>query len=714
MDNINSTFQILKTRIGLKKLLLVAGCWLLVSLSALGQTTTTTLSASPGTWCINNNVTFTATISPAVGSTGTVQFRDGATVLATIPVSGSTATFITFFGLGNYSITAVYSGGGTFTGSTSDPLVQDVHFVPPTITASPASQSVCSGDLFQEITVSGISSFTWSRNYFDELVGPDQYSQGSVTSIVGAFTNLYGSTLTSTFSIIGVDANGCYGTTTANVTVNSPPALTAIAGPGEVCTGAANAITLTNSTPGGVWTSNDPTIASINSSTGVVTGIANGSVIITYTLTVNSCVNSVIKIINVKPSPDAAVTVNGDATICQGQVTSITGTSTIQPPISVVLTNNENTNNVRFAQGQPLVVLDKGILIDLLPYGISSMAGVTVTVTLRVDHPRDQEVELYLVAPWGNIDNCNRYMPYNQPYTQCFSTGVVVLSNNEGGTGSNFRNTVFSDAAANPISSGTAPFSATFRPETPFSGLAGNPNGTWRLRMVDEKNTGYTGVYYYWTISFSVPGSAGGGTTVWTSSPNDAAFQALAGNSPGTYQVSPSQTTTYTLSATFPDGCSSDSSRTITVVQPVTANAGPDQNKCGDGSFTLAGNDPAPGTGLWTVVAGTANITTPSSPTSGVTGVPAGTSATLRWTITNPPCANTFDDVVLTNSSASNNICHDICQGGTVSMTATAIFFRVSDNWANNNCAKCSLMRAQCYRYRNTQPGQILANILYR
>src|SRR6185436_19544284 len=62
--------------------------------------------------------------------------------------------------------------------------------------------------------------------------------------------------------------------------------------------------------------------------------------------------------------------------------------------------------------------------------------------------------------------------------------------------------------------------------------------------------------------------------------------------------------------------------------------AGGDQTQCNSGNFTLAGNSPVIGTGLWSIV-GAANgavITTPASNTSTVTGLTAGNSATLRWT----------------------------------------------------------------------------------
>lgn len=87
----------------------------------------------------------------------------------------------------------------------------------------------------------------------------------------------------------------------------------------------------------------------------------------------------------------------------------------------------------------------------------------------------------------------------------------------------------------------------------------------------------------------------------------------------------------------------------FTFCDPVTANAGPDQTgaaTCGLTTVTLAANNPAPGTGQWSVVSGPAgysfsNISSPSSTFSG----PAGAAYTLRWTITNPPCDPSTDDV---------------------------------------------------------------------
>ena len=210
-----------------------------------------------------------------------------------------------------------------------------------------------------------------------------------------------------------------------------------------MCTGPGNTITLTDATPSGTWSSSNTAIATVSG--GVVTGLSGGNVIITYTVTSPlGCVGSTIKAISVNEAPDADVT--GAATICAGQTTPITGTASIAPP-QIVSFTNADVNQVDFRQSEPLVPLSKSIIIDLSSYGITSLAQISdITVTVNVDHPRDQEMEMYLKAPGGLVLNDNPNMPYTQPYTQNWNSvpnHVVPLVNNRGGTGSNFRNTVF-------------------------------------------------------------------------------------------------------------------------------------------------------------------------------------------------------------------------------------------------------------------------------
>jgi hypothetical protein len=79
-------------------------------------------------------VTFTAIVQPTSGSgapTGTVTFKDGGTTIGTGTLGGvggvQQATFTTSaLTPGSHTITAVYNGDPTFTGSTSAPLIEQV------------------------------------------------------------------------------------------------------------------------------------------------------------------------------------------------------------------------------------------------------------------------------------------------------------------------------------------------------------------------------------------------------------------------------------------------------------------------------------------------------------------------------------------------------------------------------------------------------------
>jgi len=99
--------------------------------AALTQTvnkgvTTTTLTSSSNPSKVGRAVTFTATVTPGT-ATGTVQFRDGSTLIGTVPVSGGRASFSTStLTGGKHSITATYGGDATFSGSASAVLTQSV------------------------------------------------------------------------------------------------------------------------------------------------------------------------------------------------------------------------------------------------------------------------------------------------------------------------------------------------------------------------------------------------------------------------------------------------------------------------------------------------------------------------------------------------------------------------------------------------------------
>ena len=78
---------------------------------------------------------------------------------------------------------------------------------------------------------------------------------------------------------------------------------------------------------------------------------------------------------------------------------------------------------------------------------------------------------------------------------------------------------------------------------------------------------------------------------------------------------------------------------------PTISAAGSDQTICAS-TATLAGNVPTVGTGVWSLVSGTGTITSPTSATSGLTGLSVGANV-FAWTITNGICSPSIDQVTI-------------------------------------------------------------------
>ena len=112
----------------------------------------------------------------------------------------------------------------------------------------------------------------------------------------------------------------------------------------------------------------------------------------------------------------------------------------------------------------------------------TSVSG-TGTVTrveprVTITHPRDSDLKMSLQRGSTTVD----------------------LADNRGGSGANFIRTLFSDSAATAISAGTAPFTGSFRPETPLNAFNGSsPSGNWSLTVADEVG-GVTGTWDEWSL----------------------------------------------------------------------------------------------------------------------------------------------------------------------------------------------------------------------
>lgn len=301
-----------------------------------GSTTTFGIATSGGSWSSSN--TGVATINASNGFTSgvsagttTISYAVGACVSTTVltvnpiplPITGATGVCI-----GDVTTLANTTTGGTW--ASSNGAVATIGAGTGIVTGVANGTTLISYTLStgcRRTTIATVYSFP------SVISGSLLVCEGSSISLVSTptggtwvSTTPAVATISSTGMVTGIAAgtstisytlpSGCM--RVADVTVNPIPA--AIAGPGTVCSG--TTITLTNATAGGTWTSSIPTVATINSTTGVVTGVGTGATNISYTLG-TGCRTTVAITSNTTPGAIVGVT-----SICNGTTTTLGNTST--------------------------------------------------------------------------------------------------------------------------------------------------------------------------------------------------------------------------------------------------------------------------------------------------------------------------------------------------------------------------------------------------
>jgi subtilisin-like proprotein convertase family protein len=109
--------------------------------------------------------------------------------------------------------------------------------------------------------------------------------------------------------------------------------------------------------------------------------------------------------------------------------------------------------------------LDSSLVISSFPDNSFTIAHLAVQVNISATV--DGQLQVLLIAPDGTL---------------------IPLALHNGGSGSNFTNTVFDDNATIPIGQGTAPFSLSYKPAAKSLSLLNGKSleGTWKLRIIDD------------------------------------------------------------------------------------------------------------------------------------------------------------------------------------------------------------------------------------
>lgn len=166
-----------------------------------------------------------------------------------------------------------------------------------------------------------------------------------------------------------------------------------------------------------------------------------------------------------------------DTLVCSGnfQPIRLNGSAPVQVPPAPSFTNQTDVN-------MPIPFLTYSSSINVSGI-VPTVLGpdMLASVCINIDHAWDDDLDIYLVAPNGK---------------------QIALSTDNGNQGDNYRNTCFTTSAPLSIVLGTAPFTGSYRPETPLSDLYGtNVNGTWTLRVIDDA-LGQSGIIRDWTLNF--------------------------------------------------------------------------------------------------------------------------------------------------------------------------------------------------------------------
>ncbi len=225
--------------------------------------------------------------------------------------------------------------------------------VTPTITVQGGSTTACNNGSITLVS-SSQNSNQWNKDGVAISGATSQYFTASTSGVYTVTTTNCGYTRTST------------GTT---VTIVSYINISSIqASSGSVCTG--STLALSNTTTGGVWSSSNPSKATVNASTGVVSGVAVGSTTITYTVTISGCSNSVSYYLNVVDGgniPTPTIVAQGSTIIC--------GAGTVQ-----LCTSSYGWSNYQWYRNGVAVALNgtsSCITVDTSKLGSYTLAATT-------------------------------------------------------------------------------------------------------------------------------------------------------------------------------------------------------------------------------------------------------------------------------------------------------------------------------------------------
>ncbi|MBK8622946.1 MAG: Ig-like domain-containing protein [Saprospiraceae bacterium] len=427
---------------------------------------------------------------------------------------------------------------------------------------------------------------------------------GTTYSGSGTSYTVTGLPVNTTYTFTVTNSNSCVSPSSTNVVINPIPANPVTGGASSVCVGLTANVTPATA---GSWASSNNAIATITNA-GVVTGVAAGSVTLTYTRTSDGCSNTRPFTVNANPTapvvgvvtqptcttPTGSVVLSGLPSIGSWTITRTPGGTTYSGsgtsntvtglPVNTTYTFTVTNSNSCVSPSSTNVVINP-IPANPVTGGASSVCvGITANVT---------------PATAGTWTSSN--------------TGIATITNSGAVTGIAAGSVTLTYTRTSDGCSNTRPFTVNANPTAPVVGVVTQPTCTTPTGSVVLSGLPSTGS---WTITRTP-----GGTT-YSGSGTSNTVTGLPVN------------TTYTFTVTNSNTCVSPSSTNVNI-NPIPANP-----VTGGASIVCVGStaNVTPATaGTWTSSnTGIATITNSGA----VTGIAAG-SVTLTYTRTSDGCSNT-------------------------------------------------------------------------
>lgn len=239
---------------------------------------------------------------------------------------------------------------------------QNIAGVSGTITLCESNPTII--DLYSIIT-NETSGGTWTR-----FSG----TGGTFNAAAGTFTPDFGAT-TSSFMYTVAGTTPCPNDSSlATITINTAPHAGILTGVQNICVGLTTSFASTAN--GGVWSSSNPAVATVNPVTGIVTGNAAGVATMTYTMAgIFPCVNdTATRTVTVNSQPEQP-SIQGFQGICVGSWTVFTANS----PGGTWSSSNNTVATVDFTG----FILGNSAGVSTISYTISGSEGCADRTALR-------------------------------------------------------------------------------------------------------------------------------------------------------------------------------------------------------------------------------------------------------------------------------------------------------------------------------------------